>query len=467
MDKKWRQTPHQIDRNLRSRRDDLIMSTEIPLEKRLIQLLQHFGIDQAHFAGRTPSDWTRLATIAPEVLTSLTLVGPASIDPLTTGSLGAKLLVVNGEIGANAERIQAAVNKTQGASLFTLSNYAFLGWSDAVADRTEEIGNAMLDFLARRNTAASKQSISPTASEGEIAGISYRIRGAGPPLVLLPLFLAPSQWEPLISRLSKQYCTITLGGVHLGAVAILESRGRAAGYLQMVRTVVDETELRPGETVLEVGCGTGVLDRWLARHTAGAHRIVGVDINQYLLQEAEALSRKEGLDHTIDYRQGNAEALPFADGDFDVTMSATVIEEVDADRLLAELVRVTKPGGRVAVIARSVDIPFLMNLPLRTELRARIEAPGMNFANIEAHGCADASLYRRFCHSGLTGVKMLPQFAAFGSGDPIIVQWIQNSLLSKLAQDEAQEWKTAREQAEADGSFFIAWPHHCAVGMKP
>ena len=57
------------------------------------------------------------------------------------------------------------------------------------------------------------------------------------------------------------------------------------------------------------------------------------------------------------------------------------------------MVRVTRPGGRVAVIARSVDIPFLMNLPLRDELKAKVEAPGMNFANIETHGCGDASLY--------------------------------------------------------------------------
>ena len=303
--------------------------------------------------------------------------------------------------------------------------------------------------------------------EGEIAGISYRIRGAGPPLVLLPLFLAPSQWEPLIPRLSKKYCTITLGGTELGAVAILESRGRAVGYLQMMRTLIDETQLRPGETVLEVGCGSGVLDRWLARHTGRANPIVGVDINRYLLQEAGALSRKEGLEETIEYREGSAEALPFPDNSFDVTLSVTVIEEVDAKRLLAEMVRVTKPGGRVAVIARSVDIPFLMNLPLRTELKAKVEAPGMNFANIEEHGCGDASLYRRLRQTGLIQVKMLPQFAAFGGADANVVQWMQNSLLSKLSQDEAQEWKTARAQAEADGTFFMAWPHHCAVGIKP
>jgi len=131
------------------------------------------------------------------------------------------------------------------------------------------------------------------------------------PLVLLPLFLAPSQWEPLIPRLSEKYRTITLGGIELGAVTILESRGRAVGYLQMVRTLIDETRLRPGETVLEVGCGTGVLDRWLAHDTGGAHRIVGVDINRYLLQEAGALSRKEGLEDTIEYREGSAEAPLF------------------------------------------------------------------------------------------------------------------------------------------------------------
>ena len=64
----------------------------------------------------------------------------------------------------------------------------------------------------------------------------------------------------------------------------------------MVRTLLKEVQPRPGEAVLEVGCGSGVLDRWLARRTGGAHRITGVDINPYLLREAKALARQsEGL----------------------------------------------------------------------------------------------------------------------------------------------------------------------------
>jgi hypothetical protein len=57
-----------------------------------------------------------------------------------------------------------------------------------------------------RMTASGHSKIAPLREgDGEIAGISYRIRGAGPPLVLLPMFLAPSQWEPLVPRLSERY----------------------------------------------------------------------------------------------------------------------------------------------------------------------------------------------------------------------------------------------------------------------
>jgi hypothetical protein len=190
-----------------------------------------------------------------------------------------------------AETVRNAMTSVPGARHVCLTDYNLLGWSDVAVERGQQLGDVMLQFLSGIAAPAPQTSIQPREGEGEVAGITYRVRGTGPPLVLLPLFLSPSQWEPLVPRLSEHYCTITLGGAALGAVAILEARGRAIGYLQMVRTLIEEAGLRPGETTLEVGCGTGVLDRWLARRTAGAHRITGVDINQYLLQEARALAR--------------------------------------------------------------------------------------------------------------------------------------------------------------------------------
>jgi SAM-dependent methyltransferase len=434
--------------------------TTLSVEERLRQLLRHLGIDQAHFAGRSPRDWTGLATKYPEVVSSLTLIGP--FDPRTVEQLAARLLVVIGDRGPVADTVRNAMNRLPGAQLVALRDYDLQGWSDVAAERGHELGGAILQFLGRMTP---PPSIPPREEQGEVAGITYRIRGAGPPLVLLPMFLAPSQWEPLATRFSEQYCTITLGGAALGAVAILESRGHAVGYLHMVRTLLEETQLRRGEAILEVGCGTGVLDRWLAHRTSRAHRITGVDINPYLLQEARALARRDGLEGALEFRDGNAESLPFADDSFDVTMSVTVIEEADADRMLAEMVRVTKPGGRVAVVARAMDMPFLMNAQLPAAVKAKVEAPGA-VGGVGPLGCADASLYRRMRRAGLTRIKMLPQLAAFDLADKVMLQFMEDQLLPKLSQQEAREWHAARAQAEADGTFFMTFPHHCAVGTK-
>jgi ubiquinone/menaquinone biosynthesis C-methylase UbiE len=242
-------------------------------------------------------------------------------------------------------------------------------------------------------------------------------------------------------------------------VPMLESRGRS-GYLRVVRALIDEVHLEPGEQVLEVGCGTGVLDRWLARRTKETNRIVGVDINQYLLGEAKALAQKEGLQKVIEFKEGNAEALPFADNTFDVTMSCTVMEEVDAGRMMSELVRVTRPGGRVAVIVRAVDMPLVVNLPLPATIKAKAET---NPGGVAEKGCADASLYRRFLEAGLTQVKMFPQLGAYGKDNS---QFLESMILASLDSGEAKAWRAAAAQAQAAGTFLIGYPFHCAVGTK-
>jgi len=56
--------------------------------------------------------------------------------------------------------------------------------------------------------------------------------------------------------------------------------------------------------------------------------------------------------------------------------------------------------------------------------------------------------------------------AAFDVADVAMLQFMQDQLLPKLSQEEAREWHAAREQAEAEGTFFMTFPHHCAVGTK-
>lgn len=440
--------------------------TSLPVEERLWQLLQHLGIDKAHFAGWMSQDWIGFVTNYPAAVVSLTLAGPSLIDPPTAGHLASKLLMFSEDRGPMAELAQKAVAGVPDARLVALRDYSILPWTDVAADRTDEIEASMMPFLAQTGSRAEIKSLSPGEGTGEVAGIFYRVRGAGPPLVLMPLFLAPSQWEPLITRLSEQYCTITVSGPELGIAPFLESRGSAVGYVQMVRTLLDEIQLQPGESVLEIGCGTGVITRWLAQRLGEKHRVVGMDINPYLLREATMYARREGLEDTIEFREGNAEALPFLNNSVDVTLSVTVIEEVDATQMLAEMVRVTKPGGRVAVVSRATDMPFLMHLPLSEELKAKVQIPGMIMASVGERGCADASLYQRLYKAGLTKVKMFPQLAPFTEADTHVLPFLQTALLSNLSQEEAHEWQRGYAQAKEEGTFFMAWPHHCAVGTK-
>lgn len=442
-----------------------MMEAEPPLEERIVQFLRHLGIARTHIGASMAPDWRDLATRQTDLVASLTLVCPPTIDPNVLSPLASRLVVFTGDQGPPAERLRQSLAGLRDATLITLRDYLGVPWADVIADRTQEIGAAMLDFLQRVDQRHRSEALVLPEGEGEVAGISYRIRGAGPPLVLLPLALAPSQWEPLLPMLSAHYCTITLSGAALGMVAYLEARGRS-GYLGAVRSLMHAAQVRPGEVVLEVGCGSGVLVRWLARLTNGANPIFGVDISQYLLREAVALARKEGLADAITFQEGNGEALPFPDNSVDVALACTVLEEGDADRMLAELVRVTSPGGRVAVIVRCMDIPWWVNLPLRAALKTKVETPGRMGSGVAARGCADASIYRRFHAAGLTQLTLFPQFVAVTKTEEQFAAFQQQGL-STLSPEETHEWWTAAAQAEAEGTVFMAYPLHCAVGTKP
>jgi ubiquinone/menaquinone biosynthesis C-methylase UbiE len=299
---------------------------------------------------------------------------------------------------------------------------------------------------------------------GSHAGIVYRIKGTGPPLVLLPFFLAPSQWEPAREALARLFTVITLGGRHLGGVAALEDRATAVSYRGMVRTLWDVMGVTTGASILDVGCGSGALDRKLATQLGPGASITATDVNHFLLREAEAIATEEGLGDRITFRFANAERLPFADATFDHAFTVTVLEECDADRALAELFRVLRPGGRAGVIVRSIDLPQWWNLDLPPQIATKVDVPPQS---VGSTGVADASLYPRMQHAGFTGLRCFPSLVTLDRPDGPIWRYREDHATSLLSPEELDLWHALTAQARAKSMMFQSHPMHCAVGIKP
>ena len=131
---------------------------------------------------------------------------------------------------------------------------------------------------------------------------------------------------------------------------ILELRGRHPQQTAIRRAYLDALGDLTGLRVLEVGCGTGVVARDVARRVGPEGHVTGVDPTNVLIDVAERLRAEQGLGNAT-FAVEDGSALPFADGSFDLTAAITVLCHVpERADVLREMVRVTRPGGTVLIV---------------------------------------------------------------------------------------------------------------------
>jgi SAM-dependent methyltransferase len=123
----------------------------------------------------------------------------------------------------------------------------------------------------------------------------------------------------------------------------------------LLRSVIQHLQLPLGSHGLDAGCGIGLQMPLLAEAVGTDGRIRGVDLMPELLAYGELMMAKAGLSHQITFDRGDVSSLPFDDNTFDWAWSADCIGYPAAEltRLLKELMRVTKPGGSVYILAWS------------------------------------------------------------------------------------------------------------------
>lgn len=134
----------------------------------------------------------------------------------------------------------------------------------------------------------------------------------------------------------------------------------------VVRQVLERLDIRPGEQILDLGCGNGWATRLLAKAAAGATAI-GVDVSPKMIERADQM---HSLTIRARYEVADFEQLGFKDAKFDRLFSMEALYyAVDLERALSEAYRVLKPGGRADVVVDFfVESPSTAVWPAKTGL---------------------------------------------------------------------------------------------------
>ncbi len=131
---------------------------------------------------------------------------------------------------------------------------------------------------------------------------------------------------------------------------LLNSAMTAGLHHQWRERAADRAELGPGDSALDVCCGTGDLAFELGERVSPGGRIVGCDFSEPMLEIARQKAAERGAG-TVAFESADALALPYKDGTFDaVTVGFGVRNLEDLEKGISEMARVLKPGGRLVIL---------------------------------------------------------------------------------------------------------------------
>lgn len=226
--------------------------------------------------------------------------------------------------------------------------------------------------------------------------------------------------------------------------------------------MLERIALAPGEAVLDVGCGPGsdVFDMFQLVGPTG--RLVGLDASEVMI--AEARRRANELRVPITFEVGQIQALPFPDGTFDVCRAERVLEHLpDAELALAEMVRVTRPRGRIVVFDIDWDT-LIIDHPDKETTRTIV----LSYSDSIRNGWIGRQLPRRFKEQNLKVVSVDPVQVFVHYAMAKLFLGSHFALLEAngtLSASVAQQWWNHLEYAEERDALLISFTAFIVVGV--
>ncbi len=252
-------------------------------------------------------------------------------------------------------------------------------------------------------------------------------------------------------------------------VRSLEARGQTKSQTWLRLRFLKFAGIKPGWRVLEMGCGTGVVCRDLARIVGPHGTVVGVDRSRVLVQAARQLARKHGVAGRVRFEVGDGRRLRFADGAFDAALAITVLLHVpNRETVLREMIRVTRPGGVVGVQDQDFGT-LVLDHPDRALTSRILDRVARE---IYADPWSGRTLFGMLHRLGLRRVRLTTD----AYQDTQLEAWTWSMLdrraenavrLGIIGKRQARRWLQAiKAQGEA-GTFVLTLNFYGAVGVKP
>lgn len=226
---------------------------------------------------------------------------------------------------------------------------------------------------------------------------------------------------------------------------------------------------KPDAVLLDVGCGTGEDAVALAERVGSGGEVIGVDYSAALIEEA--CTRVASRDLSLTFQVGDAHHLAFNDNRFDGCRSDRLFMHLERpQQALAEMIRVTRPGGRILV--REPDWETLTIDHRDIKLTHQILT--VHFTKAIRHRAIGRELYRLFRQAGLEGVAVadtstliLTDFATanrlYGLEDAATEAMVQ----LPESREAIAAWRSDLQQSDRAGTFFSAVTGFTVVGCKP